>query len=238
MRDDIAIEMMHADFILWRCLHGGPLTRDNLERYEANPDVDWPAMRARNLPLLSALTEAYGACAVTAREGDSVIGTLRFYPKAVITLAGSQGFCLQQPFPGGPAQDFKDTVFRPPEELEDRTLTVHCLAAGQPGARDDTHRRKGLGTRMVRTLIDWARPRGWRAIETATYADLDILYTISGSAGRTFWERLGFHIARTDIEPELLKEGEIIQAIRQEAAARGISPEQVADKYTMRLDLA
>ena len=111
MPDDIAIEMMPPDLILWRCLHGGPLTRENLERCEPRPEMDWPALRARNVPLLRKLTEAYGACAVVAREGDRIVGTLRFYPKAVWTMAGSDGFCLQQPFPCGPPQDFADTAF-------------------------------------------------------------------------------------------------------------------------------
>jgi len=238
MRGDVVVEMMPADFILWRCLHGGPLRRDNLERYEQHPQTDWPVLRARNVPLLRKLTEVYGACALFAREGDRIVGTLRFYPRAVWALAGSQGFCLQQPFPAGPPQDFTEAVLPPLDALEDRTLAVHCLAVGQPGARDDPYRRKGLGTRMVRALIEWARPRGWRAIEAATYMDLDILYSLSGTAGRTFWERLGYHVAETGIEPELLKESEILQAIRREAAARGIAPDRLADKYTMRLELA
>ncbi len=27
---DVTIKMMASDFLLWRCLHGGPLTKDNV----------------------------------------------------------------------------------------------------------------------------------------------------------------------------------------------------------------
>ena len=92
MGDEVVVEMMPADFILWRCLHGGPLTRDNLERCEPNPQVDWAGVRSRNVPLLRALTEAYGACAVVAREGDRIVGTLRFYPRAKLSFDASAAY--------------------------------------------------------------------------------------------------------------------------------------------------
>jgi hypothetical protein len=238
MVQPIAVDLMPADFILWRCLHGGPLTRDNLDRPEPNPQVDWPSTRERNIPILRALTEAYGACAVVARDGDRVVGILRFYPRTVLEMAGTLGFCMQQTFPSGPPQDFAGASLRPSRELEDRTLAVHCMAAGQPGAGEDPTRRKGLGTRMVRRLIDWARTEGWEAIEATAYADLDVLYAITGAAGRTFWEKIGFRVARTGIEAELRKEGDLLDAMRREAELRGMAPDRLADKYTMRLDLS
>jgi hypothetical protein len=237
MHGDIAIEMMPPDFLLWRCLHGGPLDRKDLEAPGPDPSIDWAALRARNVRLLESLTEVYGACAVTAREGDRIVGALRFYPKEVWRMAGSTGFCLQQSFPSGPGQDFGKSIFRPLEDLEDRTLSIHCITSGRPGVPDDPHRRRGLGSRMVRALIDWARPRGWRVIEATAFTDLDILYAVSGSAGRAFWEKLGFRVVSTDVEPELQKESEFVDAMRREAAVRGIPADRLADKFTMRLDL-
>jgi len=236
--DPIVVELMPPHCIVWRCLHGGPLEPEDLDRDGPDPAIEWPALRARNVPLLRALTETYGACAVVAREGRRIVGTLRFYPRAVLSMAGSIGFCLQQPFPCGPGPDFPGTAFPPPERLEDRTLAVHCLCAGRPGAAGDPHRRRGLGSRMVEALVAWARPRGWRAIEAVTHNDFDFLYDVSGAAGRSFWERLGFRVARSGIEPELRKEGEVLDALRREAAARGIAEDRIAEKFTMRLDLA
>ncbi len=239
MGEGVVVEMMRPDFLLWRCLHCGPLTPDGIDHPQADPEVpvDWPGARARNLPILRKLTEAYGSCAVTASDGGKVIGMLRFYPKAVREMAGSMGFCMQQPFPCGPPADFAESVFPPVEALADRTLSVHCMTAGQPGDADDRYRHKGLGSSMVGALIDWARPHGWEAIEATSCVDLEVLYAVSGMAGRSFWEKLGFRVAETGVEPELQKDNDLVQAMRREASARGIPRERLADKYTMRFDL-
>ncbi len=237
MLDDIAVEPMGPDLLAWRCLHGGAMTAEGLDRPPADPPLDWTALRARNVPLLEALTSAYGACAVLAREGPRVVGTLRFYPRAVWDAAGSTGFCLQQEFPCGPPADLARTPLPAPAELPDRTLAIHCLAVGRPGAADDPYRRRGLGTRMVDALVAWARPRGWRAIEADTYLDLPTLYAISGSAGRAFWEGVGFRAVRTGVQPELQGDGDFPRMLRAEAEARGIDPARVAEKFTMRREL-
>jgi hypothetical protein len=68
MLNDVVIEMMSSEFILWRCLHGGPLTRETVDRPKPHPHIPWDRFRARNLPLLDKLTEVYGSSAVTARD--------------------------------------------------------------------------------------------------------------------------------------------------------------------------
>jgi hypothetical protein len=93
---------------------------------------------------------------------------------------------------------------------------------------------------MVRTLIDWARPKGWNAIEAHAYADLPCVYTVTGQAGRTFWEKLGFGVVESTIEPafaESAHEG-FVGVLLKEAADRGIDADTAKTRYTMRLDLA
>jgi hypothetical protein len=80
MPDELVVEPMRGDFLLWRCLHGGPISRRTIDNPPPNLEVDWPFVRARNIPLLEKLTQAYGSCAIVARDGDDVVGTLRFYP--------------------------------------------------------------------------------------------------------------------------------------------------------------
>ena len=65
----LIIEPMAKEFILWRCLHGGPLNTRNIENPQLHPDIEWPRMRARNVPLLQMLVRTYGTCAITARGG-------------------------------------------------------------------------------------------------------------------------------------------------------------------------
>lgn len=111
--NDLVIEPMGEKFLLWRCLNSGPLSRGAIDVLPAGSRLPLERYRGRNLPLLVKLTRVYGACAILAREGDQVVGQLRFYPKAVCGMAGAGGLCLQQDFPSGPADDLAGKDFPP-----------------------------------------------------------------------------------------------------------------------------
>ncbi len=108
---------------------------------------------------------------------------------------------------------------------------------GSPSQKENPYQRKGLGTRMARKLIEWAGENGWTAIEATAYEDLPLIYEITGQAGKTFWEKLGFHIAETGVEPELVKDNEFARSLHQQATTIGLPLERVKNKYTMRLDI-
>lgn len=180
MLEDLVVEPMTEAFILWRCLHGGPLSGEPIDQWRADSGLPWDSYRKRNLPLLVKLTRVYGACAIVARAGDQAVGLLRFYPKAVWDVAGAGGLCLQQDSPSGPADDFADRDFPPLARIEDKTLVIHCLMTGCARQQEHPYQRKGLGSRMVRTLLEWAKARGWERIEAASFEDLPIIYEITG----------------------------------------------------------
>lgn len=241
MFSDVATEMMSSELILWRCLHAGPLTSESIERPQPDPRLPWAQFRARNVPLLSKLTEVYGACAVIARDGEHVVGHLRFYPKAICQMAApGPGLCLQQTFPCGPADDLVERTFPPPAQIADKTLFVHCMMTGSSQREDNPYRQKGIGSRLVRTLIEWARPREWSAIEATAYADLPCVYAITGQAGQTFWEKLGFHVVEAAVEPAFLEADHdgFVRALLNEAADRGMDATAAKTRYTMQLNMA
>jgi len=238
MTEPLVVEMMSRKALLWRCLHGGPLTADSIEKPDQSGSIPWTAFRARNLSLLENLTDAYGACAVTARVGNVFVGHLRFYPRAVREMSeAGLGLCLQQGFPYGPAGDFGRRAFPPLAEIADKTLLVHCmmLAPDEPGR--ESRRHKGTGTRMARTLVEWAAANGWDAIEATAYEELPVIYSASGQTGRRFWENLGFRLVRTEREPALEEEHDFARTMRDEAAHRGMDPACVSNKYIMRRTL-
>ncbi len=236
MTDRLVVEPMSRDLILWRCLHAGPISAENLDCPPPNPQVDFPAIRTRNLPLLRKLIQVYGACAITARDGAEVVATLRFYPMALCEFGeAGAGFCMQQSFPSGPADDLVTRRFLPLEELPDKTLFVHCLLVVSPKDAPDQYRRKGLASRLVRELIRWSGERGWHAIEANAYEEIPLLYEIGGVAGKSFWQKLGFSIVRKDTEPGIT--GEFFDAMLKSGLSVGIPAERVADRYRMRLEL-
>ena len=234
MPNELVVEPMMGDFLLWRCLHGGAISRRTIDNPPPNLEVDWPFVRARNIPLLEKLTQAYGSCAIVARDGDDVVGTLRFYPKSLCSFGEGAGFCLQQRSPAGPKDELAAGGFPPLKELADKTLFVHCLMIAAFHSDPSRYRRKGLATRLGLELIHWARDRGWSAIEASAYEELPMLYAISGTAGRRFWERLGFRLVLMDTEPSI--SGEFLERLRQDAVAAGLRPENVANRYRMRID--
>jgi hypothetical protein len=240
MIEDVVIEPMTEEFILWRCLHGGPLSRDGIDRWPDTDKMPWKRYRERNLPLLAKLSEIYGACAIIARDGSEIVGQLRFYPKAVCNLKGAGGLCLQQDHSAGPADDFAETDFPDPAQIEDKTLVVHCLMTGSVHWKENPYQRKGVGSRMVKVLIEWAGVNSWEHIEADAFEDIPVIYDITGGAGHTFWKKLGFRLVDRYPHPELRDRSrfpQFIATLEEQAKAVGISPEKARDKLVMRLDL-
>jgi hypothetical protein len=237
MNENIIVEPMTEEFILWRCLHNGPLSPADIDQCLDDTDFPWVRYRERNIPLLQKLTRIYGTCAIVACVNERIVGMLRFYPKAVWKMKGAGSLCLQQDYPAGPADDFVDSDFPFPEEIKDKTLVVHCMMTGSPQQEVNPYQRTGLGSRMVKTLVQWAKANGWNCIEADSFEDLPIIYEITGSAGHTFWEKLGFHIAERYPHPDLQEYEEFVKILEQQAKDMGIAPEKARDQIIMRLDL-
>ncbi len=234
----LVVEMKSGETLFWRCLHGGPLTAVSIDAPGPDGQVPFGTFRTRNLSFLRNVVRTYGSCAVVAKQGEAVVGHLRFYPKAVRELAASgAGLCLQQEFPSGPADVLGRMRFPPLDEIADQTLLVHCMMVAPDGPGGVSLRRRGLGHRMAAALVDWAGANGWRAIEATAFASVPIIYAVSGQAGRNFWEGLGFRLWRTEREPLLEEESEFVRTMREQAVALGIDPATIADKSVMRREL-
>ncbi len=237
--NSITIEAMTGEFVLWRCLHHGPLSRETIGRWPAGGNLPWERYCRRNTALLTRLTLTYGTCAFLARDGDRIVGHLRFYPKTVWNMAGAGGLCLQQDAPSGPADDFAGRGFPAPAQIRDKTLAIHCLMTGSPQQPENPYQRKGIGTRLVWALIGWAKANGWEHLEAKAFEDLPIIYEITGSAGQTFWEKLGFTVAERYPHPDLQgpEAAPFVRRLEAQAMALGISPERARDQIVMRLAL-
>ncbi|MCP4257982.1 MAG: hypothetical protein GY774_10710, partial [Planctomycetes bacterium] len=54
MVEDVVVEPMTEEFILWRCLHGGPLSCKTIDQWQEMGEMStmWERDRSRNRPLL------------------------------------------------------------------------------------------------------------------------------------------------------------------------------------------
>jgi GNAT superfamily N-acetyltransferase len=238
MIEDVVVEPMTEDFILWRCLHDGPLSRKTIDLWPETYTTLLERYRDRNVPLLRKLIQTYGTCAIVARDGEMAVGQLRFYPKVLCAMEDAGWLCLQQDHPEGPADGFGDNDFPELAAIEDKTLSVHCMMTGSSLQAENPYQRKGIGTRMARTLIQWAGANGWEHIEADAFDDIPGIYELTGSTGYMFWEKLGFYIADRHPHPHLEGEDEFVEKLEGLAKAAGISPEKAKDRIVMRLDLA
>jgi hypothetical protein len=245
---------MTEDFILWRCLHSGPLSKQTMEQYPSGEGqiVNFKKIRGINIPLLEKLIKTYGSCAMVARDGDEIIGVLRFYPKALMSMEKAGFLCMQQDYPAGPDENFINEQFPSFDQIKDKTLKVHCIMTSRPYAGDketeifgmhclgkvDAGARKGIGLRLARALIDWARQNGWKRIELTTFADLDVFYGVTGGAGKSFWEKAGFKLQNTrPMSHDDWPDKKAQQLIDSQAEAAGISPKDAWSFYDMAREL-
>lgn len=93
---------------------------------------------------------------------------------------------------------------------------------------------------MVRALIEWAKANAWERIEADAFEDIPIIYEITGSAGHTFWEKLGFHLVDRHPHSELQDRsqfGEFTKTLEEQAKSIGIPPKKAIDRLVMRLNL-
>ena len=165
---------------------------------------------------------------------------LRFYPKAILDMEGAGGLCIQQDHPAGPVENLANSEFPVLSQIEDKTLVVYCLMTGSARQKENPYQRRGVGTRMVRVLIEWAMDKGWEGIEADSFEDLPIIYEITGSAGHPFWEKQGFRLVDRYPHPDLKDTGqysEFIKMPEEQAQSAGILPQRARDRLVMRLDL-
>jgi len=223
--ESLVLEPMDRSFLLWRCLHDGPVTRGNLD---LPPDESRLPFRETAIALLRELTELYGSTAILTWEGNRVVGLLRFVPKVVSRVEGSGGFCLLMPYPAGPREDFPQEAFPSKETIEDRTLVVTCMQLLSD------RQRKGIGRAMVEGLKSWAKGEGWEAIEATAYQDLPLVFEITGNAGRKWWEDLGFRVVNSEEEEAMKDYGDFVQTLEAQARKQGMDPRAVTQKFIMR----
>ena len=174
----------------------------------------------------------HGSCAMLAWEDGKIVGHLRFYPLTVAQLLvhaspENQGLLIED----------GATAFEPDPE----TLWVQCGMTCKPYEKPEEAKkagaRKGVGLKLARALIAWAKEHGWKRIVKQAHSDLDCFYGTCGGGGKAFWEKAGFEVVGT-LRPDKSFWGDYwTDIIERQRKEKGMTAEEVWTWYRMAYEL-
>ena len=150
---------MDKDFILFRCLHNGPLSPSNIETKSMNIASLTKEQIDRNKKLLRRLIDTYGSCAMLAMEGDSVIAHARFYPQIIYNRFK---FCCHDP-KHIITQEMVEMNLPPLTNPTERILRVTCFFVHKD------YRGQGLSHKLINAILEWAKNNGWKSVRCFAY---------------------------------------------------------------------
>jgi hypothetical protein len=133
------------------------------------------------------IMKAYGTSAITAWQDKTLVGFLPFMPvdcgmpEMVFCVIGSEG---EQPI----LERINSSDPTPFKQLTPKILKVQCASV----AWNMNMYRKGLGSAMVRYLIDWAKENGWYKIQGWAFESPEIDDAYRWLPSIQFWEKSGF----------------------------------------------
>lgn len=145
---------MQKDFVLFRCVHLGPLSPSNIEKMSVNAPNLSKEQFDRNKKFLARLIDAYASCAMLAIEGEFVVGHVRFYPQIICNTCQ---FCWQDPKYAITQQMLEMDLPRI-ENRADRVLRIDCFIVHKD------YRGRGLSHALLDGVLEWARAHDWRTV--------------------------------------------------------------------------
>jgi GNAT superfamily N-acetyltransferase len=155
------IRPMDKDFILFRCLHNGPLSTSNIETKGMNIASVPSEQLDKNKKFLTRLVEAYGSCAMLALEDDYVVAHARFYPQAIYE---QYKFCCHDPS-YAITQEIAEMELPQLTNEAERILRITCFFV----LKD--YRGQELSHKLIDAILKWAKNNNWKSVRCFAYQD-------------------------------------------------------------------
>jgi len=150
---------MDKDFVLFRCLHNGPLSPSNIEAKSMNIESLPKEQLDRNKKFLARLVDAYGSCAMLAMEDDFVVAHARFYPQIIYDQFK---ICCQDPN-HAITQEITEMELPPLANQAERILRITCFFVHKD------YRGQGLSHKLIETILKWAKNNSWKSVRCFAY---------------------------------------------------------------------
>lgn len=239
----VEYRMMDEQTLLCRCMHSGPVPLDRAS--STLPKVSQDVV----VTFLKVMVNKYGSCAVLVLDGDDIVGVLWFYPEIVSEQLGARHSACIQDEKNVEAIARLDLESLPSmEDLLDKSLRIECMMVVHEYDKSKVktdYTGRGIGKRMVETLIAWAKDNGWKRIIATAISDVKPLLLWSGSYSVERFKALGFHVINEITEVGLLQgarsqklgyHGPRIKRMWEEKYSH-ISDDEISRVYTMVLDI-
>ena len=152
---------MDKDFILYRCLHDGPLSPSNIETKSMNIGSLTREQLDRNKKFLTRLVNAYGSCAMLAWEDDYVVAHARFYPQIIYDRFK---ICCHGPN-YAITQEIEEMELPPLKNQAERILRITCFFVHKD------YRGQGLSHKLIDAILKWAKNNNWKSVRCFAYQD-------------------------------------------------------------------
>ena len=148
---------MNKDFMLFCCLHCGPLSPSTIEEKCNLPKEQLD----RNKKFLARLIDTYGSCAMLAMEGDTVVAHARFYPQLIYNQFK---FCCQDP-KHAITQEIAEMKLSPLTNPAERILRITCFFVHKD------YQGQGLSHQLIDAILEWAKNNDWKSVRCFAYLD-------------------------------------------------------------------
>ena len=217
---------MDKAFILFRCIHFGPLSPTNIEKMNMNAGGLSKEHFDRNKIFLTRLIDIYGSCAMLAIEGDLVVGQARFYPQVIFDHSGQKYICCHDSR-FDLTQQMIEMDLPTIENPADRILRIHCWLIHK------AYLGRGLSHALLDGILEWAQSHGWKVVRA--YAGPDNYWAASQACApmlRTYIKH-GFRKIKTVPSSELK---EILMKFQQ--GKFGIEGKKEFEKFCAGEDLS
>lgn len=152
---------MDKDFILFRCLHNGPLSPSNIETKSMNTARVSGEQLDRNKQFLTRLINAYGSCAMLVWKDDYVVAHARFYPQVIYD---QYKFCCHDPN-YAITQEIANMELPSLTDQAERILRITCFFVHKD------HRGQGLSHQLIDAILKWAKNNNWKRVRCFAYQD-------------------------------------------------------------------
>ena len=161
-----------------RCLGGGQAFDPRVHTPESGcTSLDWfyiYGSREKLEVIYRQAIEEYGGCGFVTWEEHSVIAYHNFFPREM-------------------AREIRFFGWGTEEDTHERTLVHNCLTMVR-----GPYFRRGICSTLVRRSLAWAKEKGWQRFEVhLVLPDCQKGWRGEQKTCRTFWEKLGFRVYRS-----------------------------------------